>query len=111
MLWWILLGAFAAGLLCVAYGVFVERTWFALRTFRLEILPPGTPPVTILHLSDLHFTRTDARKRRFVESLPQADLTIVTGDILGEPEAVENAVGALRAIHGRRASWFVLGSN
>jgi uncharacterized protein len=111
MLGWILLGVLAAGLGCVAYGVFVERTWFALRRYRLEILPAGAPPLTILHLSDLHFTRGDGRKRRFVESLPVADLAIVTGDMLGEPEGVENAVAALRNVRGRLASWFVLGSN
>ncbi|MCA1726968.1 MAG: metallophosphoesterase [Actinobacteria bacterium] len=111
MLWWILLGVLAVGLACVAYGVFLERTWFALRRYRLEILPPGVRPLSVLHLSDLHFTRGDGRKRRFVESLPQADLAIVTGDILGEPQAVENASAALRAVRGRLASLFVLGSN
>jgi uncharacterized protein len=111
MLGWIVLGVLAAGTTCVAYGVFIERTWFALRRFRLEILPAEAAPLTILHLSDLHFTRGDPRKRRFLESLPPADLAIVTGDILGEPEGVETAVGALRAVRGRLASWFVLGSN
>ena len=36
---------------------------------------------------------------------------MVTGDFLAEPEAVENAVEAVRATRGRLASWFVLGSN
>jgi predicted MPP superfamily phosphohydrolase len=36
---------------------------------------------------------------------------VVTGDILGEPEAVDAAVEALRPLRGRLASYYVLGSN
>src|SRR5439155_8281710 len=44
-------------------------------------------------------------------SLPRPDVSVVTGDILGEPEAVEHAVEALHPLRGRLASLFVLGSN
>jgi predicted MPP superfamily phosphohydrolase len=67
--------------------------------------------LSVLHLSDLHFLRGEAKKARFLATLPQADVTIVTGDFLAEPEAVELAVEAVRANRGRIASWFVLGSN
>ncbi len=43
--------------------------------------------------------------------LPRADVTVVTGDFLAEPEAVETAVAACDQVRGRLASWFVLGSN
>ncbi|HEV3475058.1 MAG TPA: metallophosphoesterase, partial [Actinomycetota bacterium] len=43
--------------------------------------------------------------------LPREDVTVVTGDILGEPDAVEAAAAALRPVRGRLASLFVLGSN
>lgn len=100
------------GLLCVLYGVFVERRWFRLRRYRLAILPTeGGRTITLLHLSDLHFVRNDADKARFLASLPETDVTVVTGDFLAEPEAVETAVEAVRATRGRLASWFVLGSN
>ena len=108
---WIVIGVLAFGIGCVAYGVFVERTWYALRRYRLEILPAGSEPLTILHLSDLHFTRRDPRKSAFIASLPVPDVAIVTGDVLGEPESVDTAVGALRPVRGRLASWYVLGSN
>ena len=50
-------------------------------------------------------------RRRFLAWLPGADVTVVTGDFLAEPEGVENG-GRGRAAHaGRLASWFVLGSN
>ena len=82
----IVLGAvFGAGILCILYGIFVERTWFRVSTYRLDILPADSSgPVRVLHLSDLHFTRRDRRKRRFLASLPGADVTVVTGDMLGE---------------------------
>ncbi len=108
----IVLIVLAAGLLCVAYGVFVERTWYRLVRYRIDILPAGGPEsLTVLHLSDLHFTRGSRKMAAFLASLPEADVTAVTGDIVGEPEAVEPAVAALSRVRGRLASYFVLGSN
>lgn len=102
----------AAGLACVAYGVLVERRWFRLARRRLDILPAGAPGrITVLHLSDLHLVRGDRAKVRFLARLPRPDLAVVTGDLLGEPDAVEEVVRALRPVRGRLGSWFVLGSN
>jgi predicted MPP superfamily phosphohydrolase len=107
--------AFAAlflGVCCVLWGVFVERRRYRLVRHRLDILPASaTGPVTVLHLSDLHFVRNDAGKTAFLAALPTPDITVVTGDFLAEPEAVETTVAAVRATRGRLASWFVLGSN
>ncbi|MDP8955495.1 MAG: metallophosphoesterase [Actinomycetota bacterium] len=104
--------AVAIGSACVAYGVFIERRWYRLVRYEVPILPPdASGPVTVLHLSDLHFTASDEKKERFLASLPQPDVAVVTGDILGEPAAVETAVAALRPLRGKRASYFVLGSN
>lgn len=111
MLGWVLIGLSAAGAAILAYAVFIERWWFRVGRYRLDILPAGAGGFSILHLSDIHLVRDDVRTRRFLASLPQADVTVVTGDILGEPEAVELSVEALRPVRGRRASWFVLGSN
>jgi uncharacterized protein len=100
------------GLLCIVYGTLIERSWYRLRRYRLDVLPPDGPDVlTVLHLSDLHFVRDDPRKARFLERLPKADVTVVTGDFLAEPEGVEAAVAGVRTTRGRLASWFVLGSN
>jgi uncharacterized protein len=101
---------------CAVYAVAIERSWFRLRRYDLPILPPRAATdedrrLTILHLSDLHFVRRDARKARFLASLPPTDVTVVTGDFLAEPEAVEAAVEGVRKVRGGRASWFVLGSN
>jgi len=108
--WWIVLGSLLAGTTVVLYGVFIERRWYRLVRRRLDILPVAGS-LDILHLSDLHMTAGDERKRRFIASLPKADITVVTGDMVGEPEAVEDVVAALDAARGTAASYFVLGSN
>lgn len=104
-------GLTLAGLACVLYGVLVERHWYRRQAYRLKILPPAARPVTILHLSDLHMTRRDESKRRLLASLEPGDLTVLTGDLLGEAEAVETVVRAIRPLRGRLGSYFVLGSN
>ncbi len=108
----ILIAILAAGALCVSYGVFVERRWYRLARYRVDILPAeGPDKLTLLHLSDLHVTAGSAKLARFLAGLPAADVTAVTGDIVGEPEAVEEAADMLRPVRGRFASYFVLGSN
>jgi predicted MPP superfamily phosphohydrolase len=111
VLLWIPVGVAAAGTLCVAYGMAIEHHWFRLSRYRLDILPAGAGGLSVLHLSDLHFRAGDRRKTRFLARLPDADVTVVTGDLLGEAEAVEPVVAALRPVRGRLASFFVLGSN
>jgi predicted MPP superfamily phosphohydrolase len=100
------------GIACVLYGIVIERFRYRVIRHRLDILPASAErPLLVLHLSDLHFVRHDPRKARFLSTLPTPDVTVVTGDFLAEPEAVEAAVVGVRPVRGRLASWFVLGSN
>jgi uncharacterized protein len=102
----------AVGALCVAYGVVVERRWFRLQKYTVPLLPADADrPLRVLHLSDLHLRRANRDQLRFLESLEPGDITVLTGDLVGEPEAVETVVEALRPLRGRLASYFVLGSN
>jgi uncharacterized protein len=108
----VVLAIVALGAGCVVYGIVVERSWYRVVRYRLDILPTDGPAtLTVLHLSDLHFLRGDERKARFLSTLPAPDVAIVTGDFLAEPEGVPSAVAAVRPLRGRLASWFVLGSN
>jgi predicted MPP superfamily phosphohydrolase len=108
---WIAIGVLAAGFSCVAYGIVVEHHWYRVRRYRLDILPASAAPLTALHVSDLHLLRRDRRLVRFLAGLPECDIAVATGDLVGEPEAVEALVAALRPVRGRLASLFVLGSN
>ena len=108
----ILTGALGAGVAATLYAVFVERRWYRLVRYRLDILPAAVPGgIDLLHLSDLHMVSGDRRLVRFLASLPEADVTVITGDMVGDPESVEYVVEALKSVRGRRMSVFVLGSN
>jgi predicted MPP superfamily phosphohydrolase len=103
----------AAGAACVGYGILVERDWYRLRHQRVEALAPGQPPLTVLHLSDLHLTAADSRRMRFLERLAAepVDLVVLTGDMLGEPGALGPVLDALDRFRPRLGAVAVLGSN
>lgn len=113
MLLTVLLILVAAGLALLAYASLVERNWFALRTHRVPCLPPGSKPVRVLHISDLHFRRGQRLKRAFLGRCAQTnpDLVVGTGDFLGGADAVDATVEAMTQIRPTAAALFVLGSN
>jgi predicted MPP superfamily phosphohydrolase len=103
----------AAGAACVGYGVLVERDWYRLRRERVEALAPGQAPLTLLHLSDLHLTAADTRRVAFLERLAgeRVDLVVLTGDMLGEPGALDPVLATLERFRPRLGAVAVLGSN
>ena len=103
----------AAGAACVGYGVLVERDWYRLRRERVEALAPGQAPLTVLHLSDLHLTAGDTRRVAFLERLAgeRVDLVVLTGDMLGEPGALDPVLDTLGRFRPRLGAVAVLGSN
>jgi predicted MPP superfamily phosphohydrolase len=102
-----------AGAACVGYGILVERDWYRLRRERVEALDPGQAPLTVLHLSDLHMTTSDARRVAFLERLAAepVDLVVLTGDMLGEPAGLGPVLDALGRFRPRLGAVAVLGSN
>ena len=104
-----LAGAAAAG---TAYAAGWERNNFTLRRHTLPLLAPGSAPLRLLHISDLHMVPGQTRKERFVHSLAELDphLVIDTGDNLADLRAVPatlQALGPLLDVPGA----FVFGSN
>jgi len=105
--------AAAAGAAAFAYGVFVERNRFTVRHETLPVLPPGSRPITVLHLSDLHMAPWQERKQEWVASLAsivEPDLIVNTGDNMGHPEGLAGVRRALDAFAGIPGV-FVNGSN
>lgn len=104
-------GLAAIGVAAAVWGTLVERRWYALRAADVPALDGEGPPLRILHLSDLHLLPWQAHKRQFVDHCrrTEPDLVVLTGDILGHPDAVGPAVELL----GRFAppAVAVLGSN
>jgi uncharacterized protein len=99
----------AAGL---GYAGLVERNWFALRRFEIAVLPPGTGPLRVLHISDAHLTPGRKRLQSWIRSLEDLDphLVVNTGDSIAHPRAVECFLDSLGPLLGRPGV-FVLGSN
>jgi uncharacterized protein len=89
-----------------------EARWFTVLHETLPVLPPGAPELRVLHLSDLHLTPYQQRKRQWVASLAalEPDLVVDTGDNLAHRDAVDplvEALGGLLDVPGV----FVQGSN
>lgn len=103
----------AIGLAAALYAILIERNWFAVRRHRVPCLPPGSRPLLVLHVSDLHLRAGQRRKQRFLRRLARfhPDLIVGTGDFLGDARSVRATVSAMTAIPVRRKAFFVLGSN
>jgi predicted MPP superfamily phosphohydrolase len=102
----------AAGAAVLAYSAGYEVHDFRLRRVDVPVLPPGRPPLTVLHLSDLHLTPWQRAKQEWLAGLAalRPDLVVTTGDLIAHPQAVrplERALGGLLA----RPGVFVHGSN
>jgi len=103
-------GVTGAGVL--AYGAGYEVRAFVLRRARVPVLPPGSDPLRVLHLSDLHLTPRQRTKADWVRSLGalRPDLVVGTGDFLAHREAVGPVLDALDELLDVPGA-FVLGSN
>ena len=101
-----------AGAAGLGYAAGVEVRWFALRTTDLPILPAGSEPVRVLHISDLHLTPAQHLKQAWLRSLAELkpDLVISTGDHLAHMGAVPVVLDALDGLL-EVPGVFVLGSN
>ena len=104
-------GLAAGGLLAGGYAWW-EARWFTLRRVRVPVLPPGAPELRVLHLSDLHLSPYQHRKRAWLASLAalEPDLVVDTGDNLAHADAVGPLLESLGALLARPGV-FVLGSN
>jgi predicted MPP superfamily phosphohydrolase len=102
----------AAGAAALGYAGIVERNWFALRRYDIPVLPPGTGPLRILHISDTHLTPARRRLQSWVRALDdlQPDLVVNTGDSIAHPQSVRYFLDALGPLLDRPGV-FVFGSN
>ncbi len=104
--------AVGVGLAAFAWGSLVERKRFTLREVIVPVLAPGSAPIKVLHISDMHMAPWQRDKQEWVRGLAALapDLIVDTGDNLGHEdgiEAVEYALAPFKGIPGV----FVNGSN
>jgi len=103
------LGSTVAG---IGYASIVERNAFVLREITMPVLSPGSTPLRVLHISDLHMLPNQRRKQAWVRELAswEPDLVVNTGDNLAHPKAVPAVVQTLGDLLSRPGV-FVFGSN
>ena len=101
-----------AGAGALAWSAGFEVRSFRLRRVEVPVLAPGSRPLRVLQISDLHLTPSQRRKREWVRALAglQPDMVVDTGDNLAHRHAVPavlDALGPLLELPGA----FVMGSN
>lgn len=101
-----------AGVAGLGYAAGIEVRNFTVRRVEVPVLPAGSRPIRVLHVSDLHLTPSQGRKRAWIASLAalEPDLVINTGDNIAHQQALEpllEALGPLLDVPGV----FVFGSN
>src|SRR3954462_2383096 len=103
--------AVATGAAVTAYAALYERTRWTLRRFDVPVLAPGSAPLTVLHISDLHMTADQRSKQEWVPGRPPPapGLVINTGDNLAGFDAVPGTLRALDPLMDRPGA-FVLAS-
>ena len=100
------------GLAGAAYSVGYETRAFTLRRVEMPVLPPGSEPLKVLHLSDVHMTPWQHKKQRWLRSLAELepDLVVNTGDNLAHMRSVPVVLGSLGELLDVPGV-FVMGSN
>ncbi|WP_354180153.1 metallophosphoesterase [Arthrobacter sp. UYP6] len=109
---WVAGGTVGAGAATLAYASLIERNLFGVREEAVAVLPPGSSPLRVLHLSDIHFVPNQNIKVRWLQSLAdlEPDLVVNTGDNLSHPDAVPPLLEALKPLM-RFPGVYVPGSN
>ncbi|CAA0081959.1 putative protein YpbG [Mycolicibacterium vanbaalenii] len=103
------IGTLAAG---IGYASLIERNAFVVREATMPVLSPGSSPLKVLHISDIHMRPSQRRKQAWLRELAgwDPDFVVNTGDNLSHPKAVPavvQALGDLLSVPGV----FVFGSN
>lgn len=93
----------AVGVGTAVWGIGVERYLYAVRRHDVRILPAGSAPLRVLHLSDIHMAPWQRRKQRWLAGLAdelRPDLIVNTGDNLGHAEGLTGVRAALDPLRG-----------
>ena len=91
-------GAIGVGVAGLTYGV-IEAHRFIVRHVEVPVLAPGSSPLRILHMSDLHLLARQKAKRKFIRQLAtlNPDLVINTGDNFCSADSLPVSYTHLRA--------------
>ena len=103
----------AAGAATLFYATVIERNAFTLRHFDVPVLAPGSRPLRLLHVSDLHIIPRQRRKIAYIQALAllKPDLVINTGDTNSALDGIPAVMGALGPLIESAPGAFVPGNN
>ncbi len=89
-----------------------EAQAYTVRHFDVPVLEPGSAPLRVLHVSDLHIRADDDRKAAWIQGLADLDphLVVNTGDTISEIAAQGRILSALEPLAAFPAV-FVPGNN
>src|SRR5258707_3888264 len=89
--------ALGSAVVWTGYASIVERNAFVVRELTMPVLTPGSSPLRVLHLSDLHMRPAQRHKQAWLRELARwdPDLVVNTGDNLSHPRAVPAVVQTL----------------
>jgi predicted MPP superfamily phosphohydrolase len=109
------LGGIAIG--ATVWGTLIERQLFAVRRDSARVLPAGSKPITVLHVSDIHMAPWQGRKQRWLvrtigklAAAGEVDLVVNTGDNVGHERGIRPVLASL-APAMKLPGVFVNGSN
>lgn len=115
----VMIGLQLSGSAVYLWGMLVEpgRLELTQITVTSADLPAGSPPVRLLHLSDLHLERLARREERLLALIESTrpDLIAITGDYLNlsynhDPQAIAQVRALLSKIHAPLGVYATLGS-
>ena len=115
----LLIAAQLVGLLALYRGALVEpgRLGLSHLTISSDRLPPGAPPVRILHIGDIHLERLSVREAQLLElaEATQPDLILLSGDYVNLSNNVDRVTHAqvrqlLGQLHAHYGVFAVLGT-
>jgi uncharacterized protein len=104
-----------SGLVCGAYAYFVEPHWLATSHVSITAsdLPPGTPPIRIAHISDIHSEAQPILEEQLADAVQKEkpDLIVFTGDAIntldGLPifKALMTKLTRIAPVYAVRGNW------
>ncbi len=121
---WVLFVVAGFGVVCIAYGCFIEPYWPDVTHVRIDSakLPPGGRPIRIVHFSDLHCDPRPRLESRLPDLITaqHPDLILYTGDSLNSPKGLPilrelltrlAAIAPTIVVRGNWDVWFWNGLN
>ena len=98
----IILASAGIGILCVAYGYFVEPYWLDVTHVQIKSskLPKGTRPIRIVHISDMHSDAAPVLEDRLPATIAaeKPDIIVFTGDSINNVDGFERFRNCLTEI-------------